>query len=144
MSEAAPCHVGHMQQSIHSIEIDERTEIGDVFHCADHTIADIHALKEFLAFLAAFFFDYLAPAEHNVLPFVVQLDDFEVVRVADELLQILWGNDINLRRRQKCLNPDVHHQAAFDDRSNLAFDQAVAFENTDNFVPILAVGCFLL
>ena len=144
MSESAPGHVGHMQQSIHAVEINECTEIGDVFHGPNYSIADVNALQELLALFAALLFDYLAPAEHDVLSLVIQFDDFEIVSVADELLQILWRNDIDLRRWQKCLNPDVHHQAAFDDRSDLAFDQAVTFENGNDLVPVLAVGCLFL
>src|SRR5215467_13587708 len=144
MSEPTPGHVGHMQQSIHPIEINERTEIGDVFHGPNDSIADVHALQELLALFAALLFDYLAPAEHDVLSLVIQFDDFEIVSVADELLQILWGNDINLRRWQKCLNPDVHHQAAFDDRPDLPFDQAITFEDGNDLVPVLAVGRLFL
>src|SRR5215471_17619370 len=137
MSEAAPGHVGHMQQSIHAVEINKCAEIGDVLHSPIYAITDVHALQELLALFAALLFDYLAPAEHDVLTFVIQFDDFEIVSVADELLQILWRNDIDLRRRQKCLNPYVHHQAAFDDRSNFTFDQAVTLENGNDLVPVL-------
>src|ERR1043166_2526527 len=144
MSEPAPGHVGHMQQSIHAVEINKCTEIGDVFHGPNYAIADVHALQELLALFAALLFNYLAPAEHDVLSFVIQFDDFEIVSVADELLQIFWGTAINLRRWQKCLNPDVHHQAAFDDRSDLAFDQAVTFEDGTDLVPVLAVGRLFL
>src|SRR5215471_2319412 len=136
MSQSTPRHIGHVQQTVHAIEINECTEIRDVFHRSNYTVADVHALQEFLAFFAALLFDHFAPAQHDILSVVVELDDFEIVSVADELLQILWRDDIDLRRRQKRLNPDVHHQAAFDDRSNLAFDQAVALENADDLVPV--------
>src|SRR5205823_10787651 len=52
--------------------------------------------------------------------------------------------DIDLRCRQKCPHADVHHQSAFDHRSDLAFDQAVTLENVNDLVPVLAVSCFLL
>ena len=86
MSQSAPRHVGDVQQTIHSIEINKRAEVRDVFDRANYAIADVHALQEFLALLAALLFDYLAPAEHDVLALVVELDDFEIIRVADELL----------------------------------------------------------
>ena len=109
-----------------------------------HAVAEVHVFQEFLALFAALLFDHLAPAEHDVLSVVIELNDFEVVGVADELLQILWRNDIDLRCRQKCFHADVHHQSAFDHRSHLAFDQAVTLENVNDLVPILAVSCFLL
>src|SRR5215471_16293128 len=144
MSEPAPGHVSDMQQSIHAVEINKCTEIGDVFHGPNYAITDVHALQELLALFATLLFDYLASAEHDVLSIVIQFDDFEIVSVANELLQILWRNDIDLRRWQKCLNPDVHHQAAFHDRSNLAFDQPIILENSNDLVPILPVGGFFL
>src|SRR4029077_3287056 len=70
---------------------------------------------------------------------VVDLDDLEIVSVADELLQIFWRHDVDLRRGQKCFYADVHHQAAFDDRFDFAFDQAVALEYACDLVPILAI-----
>src|SRR5207248_400828 len=87
---------------------------------------------------------HLAAAENDVFAVVVEFNDLEIVGVANELLQILWWNDVDLRCRQKRLNTDVHHQPTFHHRFYFAFDQAVALENTDNLVPILAVSGFLL
>src|SRR4029077_12100754 len=144
MSQATPRYVGHVQQTIHAVEINKRAEVREVFHGAKYAIAEVHVFHEFLALFAPLFFDHLAPAEHDVLSVVIELNDFEVVGVADELLQILWRHDIDLRCRQNCLNPDVHHQSAFHHRSDLAFDQAVTLKNVNDLVPVLAVSCFLL
>src|SRR5262249_8559550 len=144
MSEPPPRHICDMQQTIHAIQIDERTEIGDVLDGAGYAVSDIDALHEFLAVFASLLLDDLASAEHDVFAVVVELDDFEIVRVADELLQILRRNHIDLRRWQKGLDPDVYHQATFDDRFHLASDQTVIFKNSNDFVPVLAVSGFLL
>src|SRR4029450_13344010 len=144
MPQPAPGHVGDVQQPIHPIEIDECAEVSDVFHCASYSVAHVHAFHEFQALFASLLLDYLAPAEHDVFAVVIEFNDFEIVRVANKLLQILWWNDIDLRCRQKCLDADVHHQAAFHYRFHLAFDEAVTFEYTDDLIPILAVSGFLL
>src|SRR5437588_8005737 len=144
MSQPAPGHIRDVQQAIHAIEIDECAEVGDVFHGASYAVAHVHAFHEFLAFFAALLLDHLAPAEHDVFAVVIELNDFKIVCVADELLQILWRNDVDLRRRQKRFDPDVHHEAAFNHRFHLAFDHAVALENTDYLIPVLTVGGFLL
>ena len=107
-------------------------------------VADLDAFEEFLALLASLLLDQFAPAQHDVLPVVVDLDDLEIVGVADELLQIFRRNDVDLRRRQKCFDADVDHQAAFDDGFHLAFDQAIAGENARDLVPVLAISRFLL
>ncbi len=67
--------------------------------------------------LGAFLLDEFAAAQDDVLAVVVDLDDLEVVGVADELLEILRGNDIDLRAGQECLDADVDGEAAFDDRA---------------------------
>src|SRR5262249_36654964 len=99
MSEAPPRHIRDVQQSIHAIEINECTEVGDVLDGAGYSVADIDAFHELLAFFAALLLDDLAPTEHDVFAIVVELDDFEIVRIANELLQILRWNHIDLRRR---------------------------------------------
>src|SRR5213596_4160007 len=144
MSEPAPSHIRDVQQTVHAIQIDECTEVGDVFHSASDAVAHVHAFHEFLSFFAAFLLDHLPPAEHDVFPVIIELNNFEIVTVTNELLQIFRRNDVDLGRWQKSLNTDVDHQAAFDHRSHLASNQAVTFENTDNFIPVLAVGGFLL
>ena len=122
MSESAPGHIGDVQQAIHTIEINECAEVGDVFHGADDAVAHVHAFHEFLSLFAALLLDHFAPAEHNVFAVVIELNDLEIVGVANELPQIFWRNDVDLRRRQKRLNADIHHQAAFHHRFHLAFD----------------------
>ena len=68
-------------------------------------VAGVHAFQEFLALFAAFLLDELAAGEDDVLPVVVDLDDLEIVGVADELLQILWRNDVDLRAGRKASTP---------------------------------------
>ena len=140
MSEAAPGHVGDVEQAVHAIEIDERAEIGQVFHGAFDHVADLHAFEELLPLLAAFLFDQFAARKDDVLSVIVNFDDLEVVGVADELLQIFRRNNVDLRRGQKRFDADVDHQAAFHDRLHLALDQAVAGENAGDLVPILAIS----
>ena len=144
MTEAAPAHVGDVEQAVHAVEIDERAEVGEILHGARDAIADIHAVHELLALLAALLLDQFAAAEDDVLAVVVDFDDLEIVGVADELLQIFRRHDVDLRRGQKRLDADVDHQSAFDDGFHLAFDQAVFLKHARDLVPVLAIGGFLL
>src|SRR6266576_3040179 len=142
MTKPSPGHVGYMQQAIHPIEIDKSAEVSDVFHSADDAVAHVHAFHEFLPLLATLLLNYLTPAENDIFAVVIELNDFEIVRVANELLQVLWRNNVDLRGRQKCLNADVYHETAFHDRLHFAFDQAVTLKHTDDLVPILTVSGF--
>src|SRR2546428_5937320 len=143
MAEPTPSHIRDVQQTIHAIEIDECAEVGDVFHGAKKKKAHVHAVHEFLSFLAALLLDHLAPAEHDIFAVVIEFNNFEIVGVANELLQILWRNDVDLGRRQKRFDADVESKATLDHRFHLAFDQAYAFENTNDFVSVLVVSGFL-
>src|SRR5437867_2793449 len=109
MTKPAPGHIGDVKQAIHPIEIDERAEVSQIFYRADNAVADLHAVQKLLPFLAALLFDDLAPAEHDVAAIIVDFDDLEIVSVADELLQIFWRDNVDLRRRQERLHADVHH-----------------------------------
>src|SRR3954447_6664265 len=143
MAETAPGHVGDVEQPIHAIEVDERAEIGQVFDGAADPVAYFDALEEFLPLFAALLLNQFAPAENDIAAIVVNLDDFEIVSVADELLQILGWDDIDLRCGQECFDADVDHESALNDRLHLALDQAAIFENALNLVPVLSVGRLL-
>ena len=143
MSEATPSHVRDVEQAVHSIQIDERAEVGEIFHSALHLVADLHAFHEFLSLFTPFLLDQLTTAEHDVFAVVINLNDFKIVSVADKLLQIFRRNDVDLRCGQKCFDTDVYHQAAFDHGFHFSFDQAIAVKNTRDFVPVLTI-CGLL
>ena len=115
MSDAAPAHVGDVQQAVNAVEINERAEIGDVLDRALADVAGHHFGEQLGAFLVALLLDEFAARQHDVLAVLVDFDDLELVGVADELREILRRDDVNLRRGQKRLDADVDDQAALDD-----------------------------
>ena len=59
VADSAPAHIGDMKQTIDSAEVDERTEVGDIF---DHTLASISfnkLLKQVPLEIFTLFFDQL-------------------------------------------------------------------------------------
>ncbi len=95
--------------------------------------------EERLALFAALLLDELAAGKDDVFAVVVDLDDLEIVDVADELVEILGRGDVDLAAGQERLDADVDHEAALDDALDLAFDQAAAVEDADDLLPVLAV-----
>ena len=85
MPDAAPAHVGDVEQAVDAVEVDERAEIGDVLDRALADVARGHFGEQLLAALVAFLLDQFAAGENDVLPLLVDLNDFEIVSVADEL-----------------------------------------------------------
>ncbi len=115
------------------------------FFTAPRTVSPtLTPLEEGLALLAPLLLDELAAAEDDIAAVVVDLDDLEIVGVADELLEIARRYDVDLRRRQKRFHADVDHESAFYDGFHFALDQTVAGEDLGDLVPILAISGFLL
>ena len=88
--------------------------------------------------------DHLAAAQHDVLPLVVDLDDLELVDVAQKFVEVLGRDDVDLGTGEEGLHPDVHHQATFHHPLDLALHQAAVFKHLDDLVPVLLVGGLFL
>ena len=86
MAKPAPSHIRDVEQAVHTIEIDECPEIGQVLNAATNNVAHLHTFEEFLTLLASFLFDQFTSAQDDIFSVVVNLNDLEVVSVADELL----------------------------------------------------------
>ena len=137
MIDATPAHIGDVQQTVEAVEVDERAEVGDVFH---HTLAYVaggHMAEHLRAFVGAFFFDELAAAEHDVLPLHVELHDFEFILLADQRLEILRWHDVHLRAGQKRLHADVDNEASLHNFLDATGDHAAFFANGIDLVPVL-------
>ena len=132
-----------MQEAVDAVEVDERTEVGDVLNRSNNFIADGDSAEEGLAFLRAFLLDDFAAAEHDVFAIFVDFDDFEIVGVSNKLLEVLWRHDIDLGCGKECLHTHIDGESAFDGTADFAFDESVTLENSDDFFPILALGSLL-
>ena len=93
--------------------------------------------EQLLAALGAFLLDQFAAGEDDVLPLLVDLDDLEVVGVADVLVEVLRREDVDLRGGQEGLDADVDEQAAFDDGLDLAGDGAAFVADGEDAFPVL-------
>ena len=60
MADAAPAHVGDVQQTVNAVEVNERAEVGEVLNRALANIARHHIGQQFLAALGPFGFDEFA------------------------------------------------------------------------------------
>ena len=94
--DAAPAHVGDVQQAVEAVQVDECAEVGEVLDGALADISRHHVVQELRALGGAFLLDQLAAAEHDVLPLKVELHHLEIVGVADEDIQIPWRDDVDL------------------------------------------------
>ena len=144
MIDATPAHVRDVQEAVHALEVDKGAEVGHVLHLSAHLVADLDGLQEELATLGTLGLDHLAAAQHDVLPLVVDLDDLELVDVAQKFVEVLGRDDVDLGTGEEGLHPDVHHQATFHHPLDLALHQAAVFKHLDDLVPVLLVGGLFL
>ena len=137
MTEATPAHVRDVEQTVEAVQVNERTEVRDVF---DNTLADVarnHLGEQLRALVAAFGFDEFAAGEHDVLALLIDFDDLEFVGVAHERGEILRRDDVELRRRQKRFDADIDDESAFDHRGDFAHDAAAFVANRKDAIPVL-------
>src|SRR5690606_177532 len=75
MIDAAPGHVGDVQQAVDAAEVDERAEVGDVLDRALDRVAFLESFQQAGAGFGAMLFDELAAADDDVAALFVDLED---------------------------------------------------------------------
>ncbi len=88
MGDAAPRHVGDVEQAVDAAEVHERAEVGDVL---DHALAHLALLQlgeELRLHLLALFLEHRAARDHDVPAALVELDDLEAERLAEQLVDV--------------------------------------------------------
>jgi hypothetical protein len=144
MVDAAPRHVGDVEETVHAIEVDEDTEIRDVLDGSFDFVPDLDGFEEALALFGAFGFDDFAAAENDILALVIDFDDLEFVDIADVLVEVLGRDDVDLAAGEEGFDADVDGEAAFDDALDLALHETAVLEDLDDLVPVLLVGGLFL
>src|SRR5688572_9165437 len=144
MTDAAPGHIGNMEETIESVEVDERTEIGDVLDGAFADVAGHHLGEELAALLVAFLLDQFAAGENDVLALLIDFNDFKFVGVADVNVEVFRRGDVDLGGREESFDTDVDEETTFDDGFDFALDGAAFVTDGKDVVPVfLELGLFL-
>src|SRR4051794_4866085 len=100
VTDAAPSHVGDVEQAVDAAEVDERAVLGDVL---DHAVDDrafAQRLHQLGALLAHRGFDDGTARQHDVVALAVKLDDLELHRLALERAHVLDRTRVQQRARQ--------------------------------------------
>src|SRR5512139_3669266 len=99
--DAAPGHVGDVQQAVDAAEVHERAVVGDVL---DHALDDralLQRLEQLGALLALRELDDGAARQHDVVALAVELDDLEVEGLALVRGGVLDRTHVDQRARQE-------------------------------------------
>src|SRR5690606_2346213 len=123
MVDAAPRHVGDMQQAVDAAEIDERTVVGDVLDHAVDNLTLFEVLDDLGTLLGAAFLEDGAARHDDVAATAIHLEDLEGLRVVHERGDVADRTDVDLRTRQEGDGAvQIDGEAALDLVEDDAFD----------------------
>ncbi len=144
MVDAAPGHVGHVQQAVDAAEVHERTVIGDVLDHAVDNLALFEVLDDFRALFGAGLFKNRAARNDDVAAALVHLEDFEGLRVVHQRGDVADRTDIDLAARQEGNGTiQIDGEATLDLIEDDAFDALAVLELDFETHPALLAASLL-
>src|SRR5262245_26382772 len=135
VTDAAPGHVGDVEQAVDAAEVDEGAVVSEVLHHAlqDCTLAQV--LEGLLLQLLTLLLEEHAPGQDDVPALLVELDDLELEFLRDVLVEVPDGADVHLAARKERLHADVDAEAALDPAHDDALDDLVPLAGGGDLVP---------
>src|SRR6185369_70744 len=137
MPDAAPRHVGDMQQTVDAAQIDERAVVGDVLDDALEDLALAEHVERVLLLFRVLFLEQRLARQHDVPALLVDLDDAHAQLLAAERVEIPHGTDVDLRAGEERAHADVDGQAALDALDDAADDDLTLRVGLLDLVPNL-------
>src|SRR6266481_5080723 len=133
--DAAPAHVGDVQEPVDAAQVDERAVVGGGLDVAGEDGALLELLEGVLLQRLPLLLEQDAPAEHDVAALLVELDHLELELLADQLVQIADRTQIHLRAGEERLHADVDGEAALHAPDDGSLDELVALARGGDLVP---------
>ena len=137
MSDAAPRHVGDVEQAVDAAQVDERAVVGDVLDHALEHLAFGERLERVLLLLGVLFLEERLARQHDVAALLVHLDHAHAELLPAQRVEISHGTHVDLRSGQERADADVHRQAALDPLDDAADDDLALGIGLLDFVPDL-------
>ena len=122
MRDAAPRHVGDVEQAVDAAQIDERAVVGDVLDHAAEDLALGERVERVLLLLGVLFFEEDLAREHDVAALLVDLDDAHPQLLAAQGVEVADGTHVDLRAGKERADADVDREAALDPLDDAADD----------------------
>ncbi len=114
MLDPFPGHVGNVQQSVNTAQIDERAVICQILHNTLDLLTFLQALQQSFTLDTVFFFQHRSPGDHNIVALRIKFDDLEFEFLTLQVISITLRTDIHQGTRQE--RSDVlnfHRKATF-------------------------------
>ncbi len=135
MIDSPPAHVGDVQQAVDASQVDERAELGDVFHHALAALAHFQFGQELGFFLRPLRFDQRPAADDDVPPRFVDLKHDALNGPADVIADVGGPADVHLAGRQEDVHADVDQKPALDLPRDYARDYVAFAHDFNHFHP---------
>ncbi len=145
MADPAPGHIGDVQKTVDTAEIDKRAKIGNIFYRALANLADFQLQQNRLAHFRTFFLDDRPARYHDIPPDFINLDNLQTAGFTDVLVEIFHLTNINLRAGKERIDTEqINYDTALDSPDQLSFNFIVIVVNSLDHVPDLHEIGFLL
>ena len=112
--DAAPAHVGDVQQAVDAAEVHEGAELGDVLHHALAALAHLQLGQQLGLLLGPLGLDQRPAADDDVPPRLVDLQHDALDLLADVVADVGRAADVDLAGREEDVHADVDQQPALD------------------------------
>src|SRR3989454_163639 len=127
VADAAPRHIGDVEEPVDPAEVHESAVICDVLDGAVHELAFGEVRQGPLPALVARFLEQEPAGHDHVAAPLVDLDDLHGEGLADELFGVTHRMQVDLGAGQEGFHADVHHHSALDAADDPAFDDGLLF-----------------
>src|SRR5262245_18419202 len=114
MPDAAPRHVGDVQEAVDAAQIDERAVVGDVLDDALEHLAFGERAERVLLLFRVLFLEQRLARQHDIAALLVHLDDAHAQLLAAQRIQVPDGTHVDLRPGQERAHADVDREPALD------------------------------
>ena len=124
VADAAPGHIGDVQQAVDAAEVHEDTKVCDVLDDTRADLTDFDIAEEGFLQQLAFLFEELAPRDHDVLALGVDLDDARPNGLVDKGRDVVGAAQVDLAGGQEDIDAiHIDQQAALDLAQDHALDE---------------------
>src|SRR5439155_26047393 len=137
VGDAAPAHVGDVQEAVDAAQVDEGAELGDVLDDALADLARLDLGQQLLLHLLALVFQELAAGDDDVAAGLVDLEDLALDGAVDVVADVRRAADVHLAGRQEHVDADVDQQPALDLAGDHAADDVALLVLAEDVLPLL-------
>src|ERR1035438_8788649 len=145
MGQAAPGHLGDVQQPVNAAQIDEGAVVGQVLDRAGENAVFMQLVQGLGALLRLLFFQQLLAGSDDVAALLVQLDDADLDLLALQAVEVTHGTQIDLRTREESASAqNIDRQASLDAIDDTGLDRSLVVVGFLNLVPRVQTLCLVV